>query len=229
MISTTNIPESKGNSISKTMQPGQATFKVLSVKLDSPPYDANAYNLILSVEGKDMGPEFEGFFIDKDNESLGRHKGQVGNIRLNQYPLKDAVTKTGVEIKRDLELLKQLKTFCLVTDSLDWFSAQDNKHNSFDTFVAQLNSDKPFADKWVNACVGGSEYVNKAGYTNYDLFIVKPAGQKVGIESAAISNDQSKLIAFDENTHIRRKKVEEVKSFGDSTITSAAVGSDFEL
>ena len=32
-----------------------------------------------------------------------------------------------------------------------------------------MNNDNPFADKYINACLGGREYENKAGYTNFDL------------------------------------------------------------
>jgi hypothetical protein len=51
----------------------------------------------------------------------------------------------------------------------------------------------------------------------------------VSMENANVSEEESKVMKFDSEKHLRRKKVDEVKSFGDSTITSASVGSDFEL
>jgi hypothetical protein len=228
MINTVDIPESKGSSIPKTLQPGNVIFQVHSMKLDSPPYDREALNLSLSVESEKI-EGFEGFFIDKNNETLGRHNGQVGNIRISQYPFKDAVTKSGVEIKRDLELMKSIKNFCNVINANEWLTSQNNKHDTFESLINQFNIDKPFANKWIRACVGGSEYVNKGGYTNYDLYIPKATGMVVSMENANVSEEESKVMKFDSEKHLRRKKVDEVKSFGDSTITSASVGSDFEL
>jgi hypothetical protein len=228
MINTIDIPESKGNSIPKTVQPGNVVFQVHSVKIDSPPYDREAYNLSISVETEPI-ENFEGFFIDKNDESLGRYNGQVGSIRLTQYPLKDAVTKSGTEIKRDLEVMKTIKNFCAVTGCLEWLKNQNNMHDTFESLIDQLNNDKPYKNKWIKACVGGSEYVNKGGYTNYDLFIVRNVGSKVGMESADISAEESQLLVFETDKHIRKKKVDEVKSFGDSTVTSATVSNDFEL
>jgi len=228
MINTINIPESTGSSIPKTLQPGNVVFKVHSVKLDSPPYDRDAFNFSVSVESKEI-EGFEGFLIDKNDESLGRFKGQVGNIRLNQYPLKDAVTKSGTEIKRDLELIKLIKTFCNVVGATEWLISQNDKHDTFESLIQQLNADKPFANKWIRACVGGSEYVNKAGYTNYDLYIPKAAGNTVSMESSSVLESESKLMTFDSEKHLRKKKVDDVKSFGDSTVTSAQVSNDFVL
>jgi hypothetical protein len=49
------------------------------------------------------------------------------------------------------------------------------------------------------------------------------------MESSSVPESESKLMTFDSEKHLRKKKVDEVKSFGDSTVTSAQVSNDFVL
>jgi hypothetical protein len=55
------------------------------------------------------------------------------------------------------------------------------------------------------------------------------AGNTVSMESSSVPESESKLMTFDSEKHLRKKKVDEVKSFGDSTVTSAQVSNDFVL
>ena len=126
MISTTNIP-SEGNATPKVLQPGNHTVTINTVKLEVPAYNKDAFNVVLGVEGLDLGESFEGFWVNKDDESLGRHKGQVASVKLTQFAFADATTKTGINIKRDVELLKSLQTLCKALNCSDWFVAQESK------------------------------------------------------------------------------------------------------
>jgi hypothetical protein len=79
-------------------------------------------------------------------------------------------------------------------------------------------------------CIGGKEYLNKEGYTNYDLFLVRNQRGVYNMENNNVAEDQSKLIKFDSDLHIKKKKVDNVDSFGNAGVqTSSSVGSDFEL
>lgn len=227
MISTINIP-SEGSSVPKVLQPGNHTVTVNTVKLDTPPYNKDAVNIVLGLEGPDMGESFEGFWISKDNESLGRHKGQVASVKLSQYAFADGTTKSGITVKRDVELLKALQTLCKSLKCDDWLLAQNNNHETMEDLFAQFADDKPFAGKQLYCCIAGSEYTNKQGYTNFDLFFPRTPRGSYAYEIAGTKASQ--VVFFDEEQHIRRKKVEPVQSFGDSNVTtSSSVGSDFEL
>jgi hypothetical protein len=227
MISTINIP-GEGSGVPKVLQPGNHTVTVNTVKLEVPPYNKDAINVVLGVEGPDMGETFEGFWVNKDDESLGRHKGQVASVKLSQYAFSDGTTKSGVAVKRDVELLRALQTLCKAFGCTDWLLAQNNNHDTMESLFAQFASDKPFAGKQLYCCIAGSEYTNKQGYTNFDLYFPRTSRGSYAYEAAGVKPSQ--VVTFDEEQHIRRKKVEPVQSFGDSNVTtSSSVGSDFEL
>jgi hypothetical protein len=227
MISTINIP-SEGSGVPKVLQPGNHTVTINTVKIEVPPYNKDAMNIILGVEGPDMGESFEGFWINKDDESLGRHKGQVAAIKLSQYAYADGTTKSGISVKRDVELLKALQTLCKSLGCNDWLLAQNNNHDTMESLFAQFAEDKPFAGKQLYCCVAGSEYTNKQGYTNFDLYFPRTNRGSFAYEIAGTKGSQ--VVLFNEEIHIRRKKVEPVQSFGDSTVTtSSSVGDDFDL
>jgi len=228
MIST-NIPDEGSSSVSKVLQPGNHVVTVNSVRLDAPPYNRSAYSLVLLLEGPDMGEGFEGFFFNKENESLGRHKGQVAYVKTSQYAYSDTTTKTGIVINRDIEIVKALKNLCRALNCLDWFQLEDMKHETVESLVEKFNQDKPFDGNQLRCCIGGSEYINKQGYTNFDLYFVKPGRGQYAYEPANTPVNESKLVTFDADTHIKRKKVETVASFGDGVTTSSSVGDDFQI
>jgi len=225
MISTKDIPSGSGGGVSKTLQPGNTKLKINSIALEDWPFAEGAYQLKLDCEGVDLGEGFEGFFIDKDNESLGRHKGQVGRVRASQWAYQDK-TINGSEIKRDLEIVKMLKYICEATGCLDWLEGQDGKHETIEGLVAQFNDDAPFAEKYLRVCVGGREYENKAGYTNYDLFFPKFTKAGIPFESADVDEMASRVLKYNEADHIvKKKKDKEVESFS----ADASAPSNFNL
>ena len=234
MISTKNIGgDSAGSGVPKTLQPGNTTAKMTGIKLEASRFDAGAYNIVISLEGEDMGEGFEGFWINKDDESLGRHKGQVGRVRLSEYAYQDGTTKTGIKVSRDYDILRAVQNLCKVTNSLAWFDKQDNQHDTIESLVEQFASDAPFKDTYVNWCLGGKEYQNKDGYTNYDLFVVRPGKGYYAYESVDTPAERSKLIKFNADLHIKKKRSESVSSFGTegsgNVTTSSSVSNDFEL
>jgi hypothetical protein len=230
MISTKNIDSgSGGSSVPKTLAPGVHTFKINSIVLDEVPYKKGAYNMNLNVEGPDMGEDFEGFFIDKDDPTQGRYKGQVGRVRFSEFPYADGETKSGIIIKRDDEILKAVNNICKALSMQSWLESQDNKHDTIQSLVSQLNADKPFTGKYLRACVAGREYQNKQGYTNHDLYLPKWSKEGLAYESADVEEALSKVVKFNNDVHIKKSKTDTVQSFGDATPTTSNVAGDFEL
>ena len=211
MISTKDIPAGGGKA-PKTLQPGNCKIKINSIYLDKVPWGDDALNVMMDCEGEDLGENFEGFFVDKDNENLGRHAGQVGRVRSSQWTYETKTLKSGVIIDRDVEITKFLKNLAIATDCVEWLDSQDGKHETIDSLVEQMNADAPYADKYINVCLGGREYENKAGYTNFDLFL--PKFGKTGIPFESAENDSTgRVFKFDEADHVIRKKDKEVDSF----------------
>lgn len=226
MISTKDIEiKGSGDMISKVIEPGNLECTILNVELSIPPYDSSAYNVVLECVGPDMGEGFEGFFIDKNNESLGRHKGQVGRIRLSQYAFSDGETKSGIKIERDMSMLRALKSLCVELGCETWLEKQDNQHDTIESLFNQFKEDKPFQGITLKMCIGGKEYTNRNGYTNYDLYLPRITKQGKPYESTSVSEEDSKLLAFDADKHvIKQKAPQSVESFGNET-----PGSDFDI
>jgi len=225
MISTKDIEiKGSGDLISKVIEPGNTECTIKNIELTIPPYDSTAYNVVLDCEGPDMGEGFEGFFIDKDNESLGRHKGQVGRIRLSQFAFSNGETKSGIKIDRDMAMLRSLKSLCIELGCDGWLEQQDNQHDTIESLFTQFQQDKPFKGVVLRMCIGGKEYTNRNNYINYDLYLPRITKQGKPYESMSVSADMSKLLVFDAEKHIIPQKApQNVESFGDSP------GSDFDI
>lgn len=218
MISTKNIPAA-GGSTPKVIQPGNVECKINSITLDSVPYKQGAYHLSLQLETSPLEGDFEGFLVDKDNPDGPRYLGQIGKVKMSEWPYSDGETKSGIKVSRDLEIIKAISNICRHTGTTAWFEAQDGVHETIEEFVAQLNQDKPFKDVYVKFCVAGREYMNKAGYMNYDLYLPKQAKGQYNMQKA--DADSIKLMPFSEELHIKKAKSETVSSF--------SAGSDFDI
>jgi len=223
-----------GEGVAKTLEPGNQQCKINTVSLEDFKFKPDSYHVILHLEGPDMGSSFEGFYLDKDQPELGRHAGKVGAVKLTEWAFADGETKSGIEVSRDLEMLKALKQLCIQLNCTEWLEGQENKHDTIESFYKAFAKDKPFKGKFFNFCIGGKEYVNKAGYTGYELFLPKYSKEGVPVESLEV--EKSKLLNFKPEDHIRKKKVETVSEFGESPsldnsspdiVTNS--GSDFDL
>lgn len=231
MITTKNI--TSGGGLSKVIQPGNITCKINSITLDKVPYKEGAYNLNLHLETADLGADFEGFLVDKDNPDGPRYKGQIGKVRYSEWPYSDGETKSGIKVYRDVEILKAIQGICRETGSMVWFDAQDNLHETIESFVEQFDKDKPYKDGYLNFCIAGREYMNKAGYVNYDLYL--PRAAKGQLNMQRVDSASVKVMSFSDADHIKKAKTESVTSFTASSDddfdvpTTSKVSADFNL
>ena len=221
-LDTKNIKAGGDGGVPKTLQPGNCKCKINSIMLEEFKFKPGSYHIILGLESEDKGADFEGFMIDKNNESLGRHKGQVGKVKSTEWAYADGETKSGVAISRDADILKFMKNLCTALGINNWLEDQDGKHDTIESLMLAFDKDKPFKDKFINYCIGGKEYTNKNGYTDHDLFL--PKYSKAGAAYGA------KVVTFDPVEHIRKKKAAPVNEFGndDTTLSGPAAG-DFQL
>lgn len=224
-LSTTDLGKEVSSGLPKTIAPGNHLLKINSVVLEDFKFIKDAKHLILNVETEPIDG-FEGFLIDKDNESLGHYAGQIGKVKASQYAYADGSTKTGVKIQRDRSILIFLQNLCKSLDINQWFVEQDNKHDSIEEFVNAFNSEAPFKDIYFDACIAGKEYENKNGYTSYDMWL--PKSSKDGY---AIATKGGKVLTYNESEHLKKLETKVVESFGDDddfTIPTKT-SSDFSL
>lgn len=222
-LNTKDIKTGGEGGTPKTLKPGNHVCKINNVHIEEFKFIPGSYNVILDLEGPDMGKDFEGFFIDKNNEKLGRHKGQVARVKASEWAYADGKTKSGIVIERDTEMLKFLKNFCTSLGAGDWLLDQDGKHDTIESLFKAFAKDKPFAGKELEFCICGKEYTNNKGYTDYELFLPKytKAGAPFG---------KTKVLVFNEAEHIKKKKIDTVNEFNaDDNSISGAASADFQL
>jgi len=201
-----------GGGVPKTLEPGNQHCKINGVALEEFKLKEGAYNVLLYMEGPDLGKDFEGFFINKEDESLGRHKGAVGRVKAGEWAFADGTTKSGVEVSRDQDILKFLKSICTALGIVPWLTAQDDKHATIESLITAFNDEQPFKDKYINCCIGAKEYKDKNNYTRYDLHF--PKFSKDGVPFESLTAKPSKLLKYNDANHLKKAKVTEVTEFG---------------
>ena len=226
MLNTKNMSAGSGRT-KPVLDPGNHTVKINSITLDKTPYDAESYNIHLHIESEPVGGEFEGFFRDYNNQSLGRYDGQVGRVRISPFPFKDTTLPSGREISRDQEILKHMITLAETLDMRDGLdSIEAETIEQFMTECDRLMG----GSKLINMCIGGREWENKEGYVNNDLFL--PRISKDGIPMEAVDAENSRLLQFDRAKHVKALVKKDTSPNGAEEIpfkADSGSGSDFEL
>ena len=207
-LSTTDL--GKGNGVPKTITPGNQILKINSIHLEDFSFIEGAYHLILNVETPAID-DFEGFLIDKDDESKGHYAGQIGRLKASQYAFADGETKSGIKIQRDRSIMIFLKNLAHTYGIDEWFIAQDNKFDTIEDFVKNFSANAPIKDIYLNWCVAGKEYMGKTGYTNYDLYLPKGEGNKYSYGTS----ESGKIVEYNETKHLKKLEVTEKKEFGE--------------
>jgi hypothetical protein len=223
-LSVDNLPEG-GSGINKVIQPGNVTAKINSVALEPYKFIEGAYHFVMNIETEPIDG-FEGFMLDKDRPELGNYKGQIGKINASQYAFANGKTKSGIEIDRDRSILIFLKNLCNAIGCEEWFKAQNNKHNTIEDFVKAFNIERPFKEVFIDFCIGGKEYLNKAGYSSYNLWLPKSEKGAYAISQ----KDSGKTMTYNESQHLVKLSVAPVSSFSDDEDTDfTGGGDDFDL
>jgi hypothetical protein len=224
-LSTTDLGTG-GSGVPKTITPGNHVLKINSIELEEFKFIPGAYHLMLHVETEPI-EGFEGFLIDKDDESKGRYEGQIGKVKASQYAFADGETKTGIKIQRDRSILIFLRTLAHTLELDSWFVEQNDKHDTIEDFVHAFNKSAAFRNTYLEFCIAGKEYESKSGYTNYDMWLPKAEGKKYAFGAI----EDGAVITFDETKHVKKMEVKDVKSFGDENDfdVSSKTSSDFSL
>ena len=221
------VNENGGGGMAKTIAPGNHTLRINSVVLEDFQFIDGAKHLILNVETEPIDG-FEGFLIDKDDESKGKYKGQIGRVKASQYAFADGQTKSGIKIQRDRSLMMFLANLSKATGIMKWFEEQDNKFNTIEDFVKNFSNNAPLKDKYLDFCVAGKEYENKSGYTAYDMWLPKAENNKY----AYGEEGSDRILKYDEAKYLKKLEVKPVDNFGDDDDdfpTPGKTSSDFSL
>ena len=226
-LSTKDLVSEGGSGMPKTIAPGNHTLKINSISLEDFQFIDGAKHLILHVETEPI-EGFEGFLVDKDDESKGKYQGQIGRVKASQYAFADGQTKSGIKIQRDRSLMMFLANLSKATGIMKWFEEQDNKFNTIEEFVRNFSDNAPIKDVLLDFCIAGKEYENKGGYTAYDMWLPKAENNKY----AYGQEGSDRILKYDEAKHLKKLEVKPVDNFGDDDDdfpTPGRTSSDFNL
>jgi len=203
-FSLNNFAAGESTFVQKGLQPGTHQCSILDLKLEKPPYDPNQYNLVFSLMGPELGDDFEGFQVNRLDPSKGNYKGQIGNVKANQYGFKDWEYK-GKTISRDESIQNFLGTFLKQVNLLDQFQGQNINAESIEDLVAEIRAFLIKGEYTFFFTLGAQRYYKDGSeYPNYALYLPKRLEGKFAYASTA---EDSKLAAFNEAIHVYDKKV----------------------
>jgi hypothetical protein len=219
-LSTKNIPNQPAR-FAKTIEPGNKMAKINDITLQESRFEdgraKGELDLILHVEGVDLGDDFVGFMIDKDDQSKGTYNGQIGRVRATPFPFADATLPSGKVVNRDLSILAFIKD---LAKELGKMEAIDSiEADTIEEYVPKA-AEALKGNTFLNFCFAGREY-EKGGYTNYDLYLPRFNKGRKPFENA--DAEPSKVIQFIEAEHIRKKKA------ATSVDSFAPVSSEFDM
>ena len=224
-----------GGGLPKTLQPGNVMATLSKIELSQyskMAKERNGFYVMLHLEGPAI-EGFEGFFLDKDDEAKGRHKGQVAKVKTYSWPYADGETKGGTKVYRDIDIMKDMTRLCQAYGCQDWMDAQDGKHKTIEDLAEEFNKSCPLVGQVMNYCITGREYVSGEGsYKNWDLTLAKYQKNSTPYEAVTVPADESKLTKFDPNNpdHMEHVKEEKVQQFaGDIKTEGGDVDEDFEV
>ncbi len=217
----------------KVLVPGTHYVRIVDLFLEKSPFqgEEDAYFITTRVEDIDEGDDFEGFFIDKDNPSLGRFRGQIATVRSKRGSFKDYEYQ-GRQVERDSQMFSWINNLAKQWGVMD---AMNKAGIKGDTIEEYFNNVKKFImnpEIWGYVTLAGSEYFSE-GYDrpNYNMFFPNMKLGKslpfVAMAELADGEVMPKLfMPFVEVDHIIKKKVadpslvEPVATFGDPMDTS---------
>ena len=223
MLSTKDMSAGSGG-VKPVIAVGNHKVKINSITFDQTPYDMDAYNITLHIEGEPVTGEFNGFLKDMNNPNGPRFEGQVGRVRFSPYPFKDATLNNGNEISRDTEVLKAMVFLSeVVNKRVELDAIEANTIEDFMVKAGNVCSETGY----INACLGAREWENKEGYVNNDLFL--PKRSKDGMPLEELDKDNSSLLTFDRNNTNHFKPYGKKETPASNFEPASATGSDFDL
>lgn len=196
MFNTRTVEAPKA-SVPKIFNPGRIVGKITNFKIQAGLHNPEKYRIMVTIEGPEI-EGFEGLFIDYNNHSLGRYKGQFVNVELPAY-----VKNTDGKEDRDKKILQALVEFA---DQLGFREELDQKAESAGSLeelggiVAGILAEK---DEEYYFTVGATEVPN-GSFVNYKYHNFPFPDRRAGKYPYALTEET--LLPYDEEKHIRKQE-----------------------
>ena len=103
----------------------------------------------------------------------------------------------------------------------------EKKYFKYKNKYLKLKKNQIAGDKEYLKSVAGKEYLNKAGYTTYDMWLPKAENRKYAFGEV----EGGKVIPYEESKYLKKLEVKDVNNFGgdDEFSKGGTTSSDFSL
>jgi len=222
MFKSSDYKEKKSSSVPKILPPGTHYCRIVDVSIDTPAFNKEARFIVFKLEGKDMGDNFKGIDIDKNNPSLGCYRGQVGSVKSSPYAFTD-YTANGKTLKRDQAMFNWINRFAKQMGIFEKMNEKGVEGETIEDYIYGVRKYLIDPELWAHFTIGGSEYFNE-GYSvpNYRLFFPK-IDYAANLYPFSASEDENKnptnFIYFDEKLHIKSADSKDADAAKDSAKT----------
>jgi hypothetical protein len=199
----TSLPSGNKYPTSKILSLGNHVVSLRGVELQKAGYDNNPnpdVTIVLSLEGPDQGPDFEGAPRDWDNPNKGNYKGQFAKVRIAPFYFSNKESKSGKQRDRDLETLRALTN---LADTLDVRNELDQiEAETLEEYVAAANHVLCSSNTKLHVVIGGKKYFKEVDgefKPRYERYLPIPQKGK----KAYATEDMADLVeTYDPDTHI---------------------------
>ncbi len=226
----------------KTFGPGLLYARIHNIALERPAYvkddSKDDLAVIVTLEGPDEGPEFQGFAIYKNDPSLGNYQGKVGRVANGTFPF-STYTYDNKLIERDGQIFNFLG---------DLLKQMGKKEEAEEVFARNVAADPNYALDTIEEyaefvapiladgvtyglfTVQGKPYTNANNHTNYNLFFAKKVtGKNPKYPFAAVQSEDDRpdtlLVLSEKNVQgINEYIVEPVKKAAPAAEGAAPAG-----
>lgn len=163
---------------SKEIAPGNVVARIVGLsveKVKTPRDESNPeYNVLIELETRPIGGDFEGFFKDPQNEAKGRRLGQYKRIKHGTWPIKEFSgvskrTQKEFTISAQNQILQIFQEICEACGKPDLLPSYTQEFKTWGDLIKQLNMDLQFNKQYLKWCLGGTQTVNDKNYVVYYL------------------------------------------------------------
>lgn len=183
---------------------GEQKLRIL--KIEAAPVTAdwglqrNAVNLVLHVMTDDLGEDFQGFFIDKNNEKLGRYPGAIGRVKASEWAFSNFSNET-FSTTTEEGISRFLKSLLYVGGKKQWYDDNVELYPDYNAFIEAINKEKVLKNIFFEMTIGGRGYMS-GKFTNYDLYLPKCGKEEYPFILWGDKEAKSSLLKYNPTFHM---------------------------
>lgn len=208
-IGTKDVTVGSGK-LPKNFIPGNHTAKIINMKFQETTFDDRRTGgkvtkawVVMELETEPVGGDFEGWLIDKDDESKGRRLGQTGWVKSDAFGYEDK-TYNGREYsihKSTIQFLKGLEMEAL--GHTKFMDSIDGKYDTYDEICKAFLAESGIEGVFLNWCIGGKKEWDEKG--EYPVYWMNLPKWSKGSKLYAHPDKSDNLMQFHAQIHVYDK------------------------